>query len=164
MSRTPGSPARGARTQATRILERGEELPPMNLGLAQRNARHFPGTAPHQTLPLRLRRRPRGPARRQNQSSFARACRQADHHLERQRNAELHGTDGAISMEQRRKDTANEVATVYQATLGNVSPTDSIVLHHARIDDILKWTKEHLDAYLASAADVIIDQQRDEPG
>jgi hypothetical protein len=24
--------------------------------------------------------------------------------------------------------------------------------------------KEHLDAYLASAADVIIDQQRDEPG
>jgi hypothetical protein len=36
------------------------------------------------------------------------------------------------------------------------------VLHHARIEEILKWTKEHLDAYLASA-DVIIDQ-RDEPG
>jgi hypothetical protein len=51
---------------------------------------------------------------------------------------------------------------VYQATLGNVSPSDSVVLHHARIDEIRKWTKEHLDAYLASA-DVIIDQ-RDEPG
>jgi hypothetical protein len=24
-------------------------------------------------------------------------------------------------------------------------------IHHARIDEILKWTKEHLDAYLASA-------------
>jgi Mrp family chromosome partitioning ATPase len=80
----------------------------------------------------------------------------------KQRNAELHGTDGAISMEQLRKDTANEAASVYQATLGNVSPTDSVVLHHARIDDILKWTKEHLDAYLATA-EVIIDQ-RDEPG
>jgi hypothetical protein len=65
-------------------------------------------------------------------------------------------------MEQRRKDTANEAATVYQATLGNVSPTDSVVLHHAHIDEILKWTKEHLDAYLTSSA-VIIDQ-RDEPG
>jgi hypothetical protein len=70
--------------------------------------------------------------------------------------------DGAISTEQRRNDSANEAATVYQATLGNVSPTDTGVLHHACIDDIFKWTKEHLDAYLASAA-VIIDQ-RDEPG
>jgi hypothetical protein len=80
----------------------------------------------------------------------------------KQRNAELHGTDGAISMEQRRKETANEAATVYQATIGNVSPSDSVVLHHARIDEILKWTKDHLDAYLASA-DVIIEQ-RDESG
>ena len=75
-----------------------------------------------------------------------------------QRNAELHGTDGAISMEQRRKDTANEAVMVYQVTIGKVSPTDSVVLHHARIKEILKWTKEHLDAYLASA-DVIIDQR-----
>jgi hypothetical protein len=37
------------------------------------------------------------------------------------------------------------------------------LLHHAHIDEILKWTKEHLDAYLASA-DVIIDQQRNQPG
>jgi hypothetical protein len=79
----------------------------------------------------------------------------------KQRNTELHGTDGAISMEQRRKETATEAVAVYQATIGNVSQPDSVVLHHARIDDILKWTKEHLDAYLASA-DVIIDQ-RDEP-
>jgi hypothetical protein len=78
-------------------------------------------------------------------------------------NMKLHGTDGAISMEQGRKETATEALAVYQATtIGKVSPMDSVVLHHARIDEILKWTKEHLDAYLASA-DVIIDQ-RDEPG
>jgi hypothetical protein len=72
--------------------------------------------------------------------------------------------DGAISMEQRRKETATaEAVAVYQLTIGKVSQTDSVVLHHARIEEILKWTKEHLDAYLASA-DVIILDQRDEPG
>jgi hypothetical protein len=68
----------------------------------------------------------------------------------------------AISMEQRRKETATEAVAVYQSTIGKVSQTDSVVLHHARIKEILQWTKEHLDAYLASA-DAIIDQ-RDEPG
>jgi hypothetical protein len=81
----------------------------------------------------------------------------------KQWNMELHGTDGAISMEQRRKETATEAVAVYKDTIGNVSQMDSIVLHHARINEILKWTKEHLDAYLASPADVIIDQP-DEPG
>jgi hypothetical protein len=51
---------------------------------------------------------------------------------------------------------------VYQSTIGKVSQTDSVVLHHARIEEILKWTKEHLDAYLASAG--VIIEQRDEPG
>jgi hypothetical protein len=61
----------------------------------------------------------------------------------KQRNTELHGTDGAISMEHGRKETpvttgAGCVA-VYQATIGNnVSQTDSVVLHHARIDEIRK--------------------------
>jgi hypothetical protein len=40
----------------------------------------------------------------------------------KQRNSELHGTDGAISMEQRTKDTANEAVAVYQSTIGKVSP------------------------------------------
>jgi hypothetical protein len=80
----------------------------------------------------------------------------------KQRNTELHGTDGAISMEQRRKETATEAVAVYHSTIGMVSQTDSVVLHHSRIE-ILKWTKEHLDAYLLASADVIIDQ-RDEPG
>jgi hypothetical protein len=72
------------------------------------------------------------------------------------------GTDGAISMEQRRKETATEAVAVYQSNIGKVSQKNSVELHHAQIEEILKWTKEHLDEYLASA-DVIIDQ-RDEPG
>jgi hypothetical protein len=60
----------------------------------------------------------------------------------KQRNAELHGTDGAVSMEQRRKEAVTEEAVaVYQATIGNVSPSDSVVLHHACIDEILKSTR-----------------------
>ena len=65
-------------------------------------------------------------------------------------------------MEQHRKDTATEAASVYQATLGKVSQMDSNVLHHARIAEILKWMKEHLDAYLEMAAAII--DQREEPG
>jgi len=59
-------------------------------------------------------------------------CGVLDHHLE----TTLHdGTDGAISVEQWRKDTVEEAAMVYQAyqaTLGNVSPKDSGVLHHVK--------------------------------
>jgi hypothetical protein len=37
----------------------------------------------------------------------------------KQLNSELHGTDGAISMEQRRKETATEAVAVYQSTIGS---------------------------------------------
>jgi hypothetical protein len=54
---------------------------------------------------------------------------------------------------------------VYQATIGKVPPpSDSGVLHHARINEILKWMKEHLDAYYLASADVILTSQRDKPG
>jgi hypothetical protein len=62
----------------------------------------------------------------------------------KQRSTELHGTDGAISMEQGRKETATEAVAVYQATIGNISQMDSVMLHPARINEILKWTKEPL--------------------
>jgi hypothetical protein len=39
----------------------------------------------------------------------------------KQRNTEMHhGTDGAISMEQRRKETAMEAVSVYQSTIGRL--------------------------------------------
>jgi hypothetical protein len=79
-------------------------------------------------------------------------------YVEISNNMELYGTDSAISLKARWKEMAPEAISVYQTTIGNVSPTESICLHeHKRVDEILKWTKEHLDAYLASA-DVIIKQ------
>jgi hypothetical protein len=81
-------------------------------------------------------------------------------HIWKQRNTELHGTDSAISLEWRQKETATEAENIYENTIGKVSPTDSIVLHNSPIDKIIKWSQEHLDAYLALADIIIV--QRDE--
>jgi hypothetical protein len=56
-----------------------------------------------------------------------------------------------------------EAENSYESTIGKVSPTDSIVLHHSPIDEIIKWSQEHLDAYLASA-DIIIEQRNEAAG
>jgi hypothetical protein len=84
--------------------------------------------------------------------------------LWKQRNTEYHGTaDGTISLEHGQKETALEAEHMYQETIGKVSPTDSHVLHSAHVDKILKWTQEHLDAYLA-LADIIIVQHDEAAG
>jgi hypothetical protein len=75
-------------------------------------------------------------------------------------NTKLHGTDSTISLERWQKDMAVEAENIYENTIGKVSPTDNIVLHHSPIDEIIKWSQEHLDAYLALADIIII--QRDE--
>jgi hypothetical protein len=36
---------------------------------------------------------------------------------------------------------------VYDNTIGKTLPTDSIVLHHRRVEEILKWNQEPLDVY-----------------
>jgi hypothetical protein len=77
--------------------------------------------------------------------------------LWKQQNTEYHGTDLTISLEHWQKESALEAEHLYQETIGKVSPTDSHVLHSTCVDEILKWTQEHLDAYLASA-DIIIVQ------
>ena len=82
--------------------------------------------------------------------------------LWRQRNASYHGEKGATTLEKRRKETAAKAAEVYQATIGKVLPTDSLILHRARVAEILNWTKQHLDAYLATAE--VICEQNVEPG
>jgi hypothetical protein len=79
-------------------------------------------------------------------------------HIWKQRNTELHRTDSAISLERHQKETATEAENIYENTIGKVSPTDSIVLHHSPIDKIIKWSKDRLDPYLASA-DIIIIQR-----
>jgi hypothetical protein len=82
--------------------------------------------------------------------------------LWRQRCATYHGENGTLTKEQRRKQTAHEATEVYQATIGNVLPSDSLVLHRAKVAEILNWTKQHLDAYLAMAE--VICEQNVEPG
>jgi hypothetical protein len=54
------------------------------------------------------------------------------------------------------------VKQIYEASKGNVSKWDSSILHAQPIEEVLKWTKCHLDAYLATA-EVYLDQNVD-PG
>jgi hypothetical protein len=82
--------------------------------------------------------------------------------LWRQRNAALHGTNSILTLEKRRKEAVTRATQVYQDTIGNILPSDSIILHRARITEILNWTKQHLDAYLATAE--VVCEQNVEPG
>jgi hypothetical protein len=81
-----------------------------------------------------------------------------------QHNTEYHETDGTISLEHSCKEIASVAANLYQATIGKVSPMDSLVLHYSCVYEcvyeILKWTQEHLDAYLESA-DIIIELHKE---
>ena len=81
--------------------------------------------------------------------------------LWRQRNAALHGPNSTTTLEKRRKEAVTKATTIYQETIGNILPSDSIILHRARINDILNWTKQHLDAYLATAE--VVCEQNVEP-
>jgi hypothetical protein len=62
-----------------------------------------------------------------------------------------HGDNGALTKEQRQKAMATTTTTIYNDTIGNVRPSDGLILHQAKITKILHWTKQHLDAYLATA-------------
>ena len=55
-----------------------------------------------------------------------------------------------------------KATAVYLDTIGNVLPSDSLILHCARMNEILNWTKQHLDVYLAKAE--VICEQNVEPG
>jgi hypothetical protein len=82
--------------------------------------------------------------------------------LWRHRNAEYHGDQGNLTHERHRKLTALRATEVYRDTLGSVSPSDSFILHRTQIAEILNWTKQHLDAYLATAE--VICEWNIEPG
>lgn len=66
-------------------------------------------------------------------------------------NKELHGNDGEISQEAKRMAAFAQVQAVYTDTIGNVSPSASLILHRQRLTNMMTWTKQHLDAYLATA-------------
>jgi hypothetical protein len=82
--------------------------------------------------------------------------------LWRQRNAAFHGTDSAITLEKWWTAAVTKATAVYLDTIGNVLPSDGLILHRACINVILTWTKQHLDAYLATAE--MICEQNVEPG
>ena len=61
-----------------------------------------------------------------------------------------HGMNGIHTLEWKRKDTAIHAAAVYQETLGTVTPMADILLHWHSLNTMMNWTKQHLDAYLAT--------------
>jgi hypothetical protein len=72
--------------------------------------------------------------------------------LWRHRNKELHGKNGKISVEAKRKETLDRVTAVYTETIDNVSPLAGLLLHWTRLTtNMINWNKQHLDAYLAMA-------------
>jgi hypothetical protein len=71
--------------------------------------------------------------------------------LWRHRNKELHGDDGEISQEAKRKAALAQVRDANTDTVGQVSPQAGLILHWCNINTMLNWTKQQLDAYLAMA-------------
>ena len=51
---------------------------------------------------------------------------------------------------------------VFQQTIGQVMPMENIILHQNKLTEILNWTKQHLDAYLATTK--VICKWNIEPG
>lgn len=78
------------------------------------------------------------------------------------RNGELHGHDFEEQKKIALEATRTTVRRVYQETSDTVEPHHARILHHMPVEEILKWTKTHLDAYLATA-EVILEQNVD-PG
>jgi hypothetical protein len=78
------------------------------------------------------------------------------------RNGELYGKDydeqRAIALE----TTRAEVEQIYEGSKQNVNDSESAILHARPLEQILTWTKVHLDVYLATA-EVILEQNVD-PG
>jgi hypothetical protein len=79
-----------------------------------------------------------------------------------ERNGELYGKDydeqRAIALE----TTRAAVTQIYEASKHYVNDAESAILHARPLEQILTWTKAHLDAYLARA-EVILEQNID-PG
>jgi len=57
---------------------------------------------------------------------------------------------------------ATLIRRVYEDSKNQVTDRKARVLHPLSIEEILKWTKAHLDAYLATAE--VILEQNVEPG
>ena len=71
--------------------------------------------------------------------------------LWQQRCASYHGVNSLHTLECKQKSTAQWAKDVYQQTIGTVTCVEAIILHQHKVNEILNWMKQHLDAYLATA-------------
>ena len=78
------------------------------------------------------------------------------------RNGKKYGKDYEERCEIALETSHKEVQCIYECTRNSVNDQESSLLHSRPLEEILTWTKSHLDAYLATAK-VIIEQNMD-PG
>lgn len=76
------------------------------------------------------------------------------------RNGELYGKDYDEERAIALRTTRQAVREIYEDSKELVSERDSSILHAQPINEVLKWTKRHLDAYLATA-EVYLEQNVD---
>jgi hypothetical protein len=78
------------------------------------------------------------------------------------RNGELYGKNYEEQREIALETTRSKVTRIYKDAKHYVNNEESCMLHSRPLEQILNWTKSHLDAYLATA-EVIVEQNVD-PG
>jgi hypothetical protein len=78
------------------------------------------------------------------------------------RKGELHGKNYEEQQTIALCTTRESVQRIYRQSKDQVSEEDSNTLHAQPIEEVMKWTKCHLDAYLATA-EVYLEQNVD-PG
>jgi hypothetical protein len=71
--------------------------------------------------------------------------------LWRQRCNEFHGHNGIISQEANRQESLARATAVFHDTCDNPSSPAYRLLHRAPVQQMANWTRQHLDAYLATA-------------
>jgi hypothetical protein len=69
--------------------------------------------------------------------------------LWRHRCTTYHGENSVLTKEQCQKETLTSATMIYNDTI--CCPSDRLILHQAKITEILNWTKQYLDTYLAIA-------------
>jgi hypothetical protein len=65
-----------------------------------------------------------------------------------QQNHELHGHNGQLSLKAKQQKSLIWATMVYNDTLDD---DESRILHCTPVANMINWTKQHLDAYLAMA-------------
>jgi hypothetical protein len=82
-----------------------------------------------------------------------------------QRNAAYQGVDGAITLEICHKDTATLAAEVDRDTIGHVTPSDGLILHHANHTHGMHSLHVcDMNDFVPKNTDCICDRQRMESG